>query len=95
MMPVLTIIIGISLPGGLMLYWLVTTFLTVGQQYLLFNKKVDSVNKSEPEKKEIIQGEIIEEKRPEASLQEHNNQKEVKPEGNSQEHSNFKEEEKH
>lgn len=38
-MPVLTVIIGFSLPGGLPLYWLVTTLLTVGQQYLPWGKK--------------------------------------------------------
>lgn len=38
-MPVITVIIGLSLPGGLMLYWLVTTILMVLQQYLLFKPK--------------------------------------------------------
>jgi YidC/Oxa1 family membrane protein insertase len=38
-MPLLTVFIGTRLPGGLMLYWLTTTFLTVGQQYWLFRKK--------------------------------------------------------
>jgi YidC/Oxa1 family membrane protein insertase len=35
-MPIMTIIIGSTLPGGLSLYWLVTTILTVGQQYITF-----------------------------------------------------------
>jgi YidC/Oxa1 family membrane protein insertase len=39
MMPAMTIIIGISLPSGLVLYWLVTTVLTIGQQYLMFRTK--------------------------------------------------------
>lgn len=38
-MPIITVVIGMSLPSGLMLYWLTTTFLMVLQQYLLFNKK--------------------------------------------------------
>jgi len=38
MMPVFTFIIGISLPGGLALYWLITTLLMIGQQYWVFGK---------------------------------------------------------
>lgn len=37
-MPVITVVIGATLPGGLTLYWFLTTFLTVGQQYLYFKK---------------------------------------------------------
>lgn len=36
MMPLFTIFIGVSLPAGLTLYWLLTTLLTVGQQVLIF-----------------------------------------------------------
>jgi YidC/Oxa1 family membrane protein insertase len=39
MMPVLTIIIGIKLPGGLMVYWLMMTLLTIVQQRMFFGKK--------------------------------------------------------
>lgn len=39
MMPALTIFIGLSFPGGLALYWLVTTLLTALQQLYLFKKK--------------------------------------------------------
>jgi len=42
-MPVLTVIIGFSLPGGLPLYWLVTTLLTVGQQYLPWGKNKTAI----------------------------------------------------
>lgn len=35
-MPVITVIIGIRLPAGLTLYWLVTTLLTVLQQWYIF-----------------------------------------------------------
>ncbi|HBV33485.1 TPA: hypothetical protein DIC39_02240 [Patescibacteria group bacterium] len=38
-MPGLTVVFGFSLPGGLMLYWLVNTLLTVLQQYLVFRHK--------------------------------------------------------
>ncbi|HTW96378.1 MAG TPA: YidC/Oxa1 family membrane protein insertase [Candidatus Methylomirabilis sp.] len=37
-MPVLTVFIGISLPGGLTLYWFVVTILTALQQIFVFNK---------------------------------------------------------
>ncbi|MCX6795540.1 MAG: YidC/Oxa1 family membrane protein insertase [Candidatus Falkowbacteria bacterium] len=39
LMPALTIFIGISLPGGLTLYWFVLTLLTALQQWLMFRKK--------------------------------------------------------
>jgi YidC/Oxa1 family membrane protein insertase len=38
-MPVMTIFIGLTLPGGLSLYWLVTTLFQVVQQYLVFREK--------------------------------------------------------
>lgn len=38
MMPVITVIIGMTLPGGLALYWFVTTLLMVLQQYWFFKK---------------------------------------------------------
>ena len=39
MMPVITVVIGASLPSGLLIYWLTTTVLTIAQQYLVFGKK--------------------------------------------------------
>jgi YidC/Oxa1 family membrane protein insertase len=39
MMPVLTVVIGMTFPGGLALYWLVTTLLTALQQLYLFRQK--------------------------------------------------------
>ncbi|KKQ79293.1 MAG: Membrane protein insertase, YidC/Oxa1 family [Parcubacteria group bacterium GW2011_GWC2_38_7] len=50
-MPVFTIIIGSKLPGGLTLYWLLTTVLTIVQQKLMF-KKMEA-------KSGIIEGEVI------------------------------------
>ncbi|MDD4607178.1 MAG: YidC/Oxa1 family membrane protein insertase [Patescibacteria group bacterium] len=43
MMPAVTVIIGLSLPGGLTLYWMLSTLLMVAQQYYSFNKKEKSV----------------------------------------------------
>lgn len=40
-MPLLTVFIGTSLPAGLMFYWLVTTILTIIQQYFMFKKPKD------------------------------------------------------
>jgi len=37
-MPALTLFIGFSLPGGLMLYWFLTNLFMVLQQWLVFNK---------------------------------------------------------
>ncbi|MBU1348650.1 YidC/Oxa1 family membrane protein insertase [Patescibacteria group bacterium] len=38
MMPIVTVFIGISLPGGLTLYWLVMSLLTVAQQALFLRR---------------------------------------------------------
>jgi len=38
MMPAVTVFLGFSFPAGLMLYWFVTTILTILQQRLLFKK---------------------------------------------------------
>jgi len=38
-MPLITLLIGMQLPGGLALYWFITTLLTIGQQHILFKKK--------------------------------------------------------
>ncbi len=37
-MPIFTVFLGISLPGGLSLYWLVTTLVSVLQQYLVLGR---------------------------------------------------------
>ncbi len=39
-MPVMTVVIGWSLPGGLILYWLVTNLLTIAQQYVFLKPRV-------------------------------------------------------
>lgn len=55
-MPAMTVLIGFSLPAGLTLYWLFSTLLTVGQQYLLLRKK-DKADK--PDKENVIEGRVI------------------------------------
>lgn len=42
-MPALTVFIGLSFPGGLALYWLVTTVLTALQQLYLFKQKEEKI----------------------------------------------------
>ncbi len=44
MMPIMTVIIGFQLPGGLALYWLVTTALTQLQQWITLRGKVKASN---------------------------------------------------
>ena len=51
MMPVMTFVIGFTLPSGLVLYWFAMTILTVAQQYIMFGfkkkKEVSNTNTSE------------------------------------------------
>ena len=49
-MPAITIFVGITLPGGLTLYWLVLTLLTILQQFLV--SKNSSGNG-------VIEGELV------------------------------------
>ena len=51
-MPAITVFIGMSFPGGLALYWLVTTVLTGVQQLYVFKDK--------EKKDEIIEAEVVE-----------------------------------
>jgi len=55
LMPAITIFIGISLPAGLTLYWLVLTLLTVIQQLFVFKKKNDSDINSQS----TIEGQVV------------------------------------
>lgn len=52
-MPAITIFIGISLPGGLTLYWFVITILTALQQFIVFKTH------SKKEDQKVIEGEVI------------------------------------
>lgn len=49
--PIVTIVFGFSLPGGLTLYWFMFTFFTIIQQYLVLKTSKKSTD--------IIEGEII------------------------------------
>lgn len=51
-MPAITVFIGISLPGGLTLYWFVITALTALQQLLTFKK-------TDPKVGQAIEGEVL------------------------------------
>ena len=44
MMPILTVVIGMTFTGGLALYWLITTVLTALQQLYLFKQKEKAVS---------------------------------------------------
>ena len=46
-MPIFTVFIGLSLPGGLTLYWFVVTILTALQQIFVFNKILNKDKKPE------------------------------------------------
>jgi len=50
-MPLITLLIGMQLPGGLTLYWFITTLLTALQQIIFFRKKD---KKNEPDNKNQI-----------------------------------------
>lgn len=43
-MPAMTVVIGASLPGGVILYWLVTNLITILQQYVFLRPKPQPVN---------------------------------------------------
>lgn len=49
--PILTIMIAISLPAALPLYWSVTTLFAIGQQYLVMHKDVESLEKKSERKR--------------------------------------------
>jgi len=55
-MPVITIFIGMRLPGGLTLYWFVLTLLTALQQIITKTKTKDKKDNSD---KKIIEGELV------------------------------------
>lgn len=69
MMPIMTVFIGASLPGGLTLYWFVTTVLTALMQLIAFRHqkelKVEVIDKnnsnSSTSNNNVINSEVIEE----------------------------------
>ena len=54
-MPLITVVIGASLPAGLILYWFITTLLTVFQQQIMFRKKEETVEVITDQNNENIQ----------------------------------------
>lgn len=52
-MPFLTVFIGMTLPGGLSLYWFATTVLTIAQQKLIFQKDDENGDGK------IIEGKVV------------------------------------
>lgn len=56
-MPLLTVFIGASFPGGLALYWLTTTVLTALQQMYIFKKNDKDKDSSKDNK--VIEGEVV------------------------------------
>jgi YidC/Oxa1 family membrane protein insertase len=56
-MPGLTVIIGLQLPGGLALYWFLSTFITAIQQKVLFRKKKDGGSGSGSG--DVLEGKIV------------------------------------
>lgn len=67
MMPVLTVVIGFQLPGGLTLYWFLSTLFTALQQLVVFKKKDDNAGDAPKsggssaggQDKNVIEGEIV------------------------------------
>ena len=64
--PIMTIIFGIKLPAGLTVYWLLSTLLMVGQQWIISKKAKSSSSAIPPspaapsmDDKKVIEGEII------------------------------------
>lgn len=57
-MPAVTVFIGLSLPGGLTLYWFVVTLITVIQQLVVFKGKSKNEKIDDKEIK-VIEGEIV------------------------------------
>lgn len=54
MMPIFTVVIGLTLPGGLMLYWFISTILLIAQQKFIFGKDKDSGDSNK-----VIEGEVV------------------------------------
>lgn len=56
-MPFLTVIISLSLPGGVALYWFLSTLITAIQQYFIYKKKDEENDKKD---KDAIEGQLVE-----------------------------------
>jgi len=58
-MPVITVVIGTQLPGGLSLYWFLSTLFMALQQVILSKKKDKETPPSSPSSSGAIEGEIV------------------------------------
>lgn len=62
-MPGITVFIGLTLPGGLTLYWFITTVLTALQQVYIFGKKNkkdnDQENSGNGDELKVVEGEVV------------------------------------
>lgn len=59
MMPLLTVFIGITFPGGLTLYWFVSTLLLAVQQKFIFKRDKEDNNNSDSGENKIVEGEVV------------------------------------
>ena len=57
LMPVMTVVIGASLPGGLVLYWIVINILSIIQQFFVFKGKDDSGEKQSGNS--VVEGKVV------------------------------------
>ena len=58
-MPVMTVVIGLRLPGGLTLYWFLSTGFMALQQYFLFKKKDSNTPSAPSPSSPVIEGTIV------------------------------------
>ena len=59
-MPVITVFIGMSFPGGLALYWFLSTLFTAAHQQIVFKKKSTNKDTNAKDKKDgVIEGKIV------------------------------------
>src|SRR3990167_4543971 len=59
LMPVMTVVIGASLPGGLVLYWIVINILSIIQQFFVFKGKDDSGEVQKMPSSTPIEGKVV------------------------------------
>lgn len=70
MMPLITFIVGISLPGGLTLYWLITTIFMFGQQWVIMRQKDEPIVTTSPSDAKVVATVDDEKAIPEKNLEE-------------------------
>ncbi|MFC1788245.1 YidC/Oxa1 family membrane protein insertase, partial [Patescibacteria group bacterium] len=58
-MPVITVVIGVSLPGGLTLYWVTVNIVSILQQKIAFKKKDEPVLELGQDKSTVIDAQAV------------------------------------